>query len=1028
MVTMIMIVIQYVDGERDIAQKQLNDGTIDQATYDGLVEEWKVRKENEQKDYRTYWDNIAETHPYLSNEAYDVDQLGYGSGASADSWTIAGAYIKAGQNRGLDLDQSLIYNRMNVYDFDKTTGDILNPGEYTKYLNHDPLFEMTEDGEYVNKEKIEELWSKIPVGAVASMGHAYGIETKDQLKQRRSKTGLRGNHRPNYNAEALYELGKTPMGFASHSMEAVAYTPAGEPIFYDGFFGPMPTLDAIDQATGEGTAESRNQRGYFTFTELLLSSGYELEGITAPPGAIGNTFKSLSERGLAHDIASSYDTTYVRSLANALETDEGGDKNIWGSHTENINVPKTQEFVDSLGLIKGIMKNMTGMSDKAYDMYADMAVTLGLNESSGMGGSTLMQILQHPNIDARGDTQGFTQLNMNNITGTYGPDDHLVQIGKKEVGDIKDDLLYKRYQELNRKWLTETGKPLDIQDPKGAAALTMIYISEGSKRAEEAWKKGLSPGVRTFNEPTLDQIKKNIIKDPISAISPLKRHSGSGSWNNEGFHVDGTDVRVNTDDYLRHWQLSNPSNAWKTPEYRAQALQNELNDVYIKNSSHYKGGDGIFVVNLVPQSEKERKENMGRDKFSITKKTRGNSPDLTPMEKLDYYWQSPNALATGDAEGKSSRVINAKKNFENIQNLRKSGEKIGDQEKIYTQSGVDYAFEKFQQAKDTWNGFTNWISGDPGTLTEHLTENKDKKDRSGEVLPRQQNQEMFNRINGRESYKTSGEVEPIKKKVKKSSTEVYPKLQKLDNIDEITEYYATDFSKDMKNMSVKPGGGLDYFHEDAKDYKDLKKDEGTTPTGYYFDNATYTNKLQATIDTTQGEFASRDNITDYIESLQKPFIASSKKGTGYNRYGKFDYTFKNQADLNKFNEYKAIEDSLHKEVSKKEGWEANPYIKGKYPALKGKDFVGEIEAVNEVTHNNYTFPVYPSNKEWPLHITTKGMIPFVNKATGETTKISKDIQGTGTQRANTEGWNIKKYGGVVKKATKKGRLNMGKKK
>jgi len=111
-----------------------------------------------------------------------------------------------------------------------------------------------------------------------------------------------------------------------------------------------------------------------------------------------------------------------------------------------------------------------------------------------------------------------------------------------------------------------------------------------------------------------------------------------------------------------------------------------------KTTTHFGSGDINIIAKPNPAN-----------RFSITKQTKGNKPNLSQAEIMDYYWQSPTSLRTGDAEGKSRRAQDNQKISNAIKELRTSGEKYGDQEKAYSQQAVDYVLDQAQ-------GLVDWFS------------------------------------------------------------------------------------------------------------------------------------------------------------------------------------------------------------------------------------------------------------------------------------------------------------------------------
>ena len=525
-------------------------------------------------------------------------------GVSADSWQIHGALVTQGGK--------------NIYN-----------------ANVDNTLQRNTDGSWRYPKKVKKLFANMPVGTVLGFGHNENINSDD-----------------NFNAKMIPGMGR-----AGHSMVVAGFTEDGIPILYDHFMHDQITRpNIIDEDGNEEDRIFQQTMPYRDFNEVVYNTdNYDLVGITVPKGAQNATFANLSKKGLAQDLKTSYDTGYVEQLSDSLANGDLG-------RIVDIDIDSTEAFVGHLGEEKALLTHTLKMKDNEYNELANIAVALGINETEGGGG-----ILSQPIFDQYGESQGFTQLKMSNIMGVHEEGDRM-QSGKiAKGGEIKDEVLHSAYQKLNKEWrLTHNGKDLDIQDPGASAALTMLYLSEASKRAEKAFQKGLSGGTRTFWEPDLEQELKGYIR------------GGQGNWGNKGFLVEGAPgikgERISTDAYLDRWEYNYSSHWSRIPTHlkfgnlvtsakeKRENLQEKLNETYFKlNPGKTKP---VYIV----------REEDGRT--VIKKTTIGNNPNLTKAQKLDYYWQSgDNTLASGDAQGGATRGRFANKVVSAIKKLQ-----IGDEE------------------------------------------------------------------------------------------------------------------------------------------------------------------------------------------------------------------------------------------------------------------------------------------------------------------------------------------------------------
>jgi len=186
------------------------------------------------------------------------------------------------------------------------------------------------------------------------------------------------------------------------------------------------------------------------------------------------------------------------------------------------------------------------------------------------------------------------------------------------ANNIKNDARLK--SALDKQYKTKLSVT-NLLDPSASAVATMMYLSVADKDAKRLYEKGLKPGVKTFKQP-------GFIENFRSTNSRL---------NKDGLFIDELNKRI------PYSQI---------PGYKdedASQVNNYLKKLTKSDKYTFVNKDGDLSLNM---------------------KTKGNNPKLTDIEKIGYMWQSPNALKTGDAEGKSE-YVNKIKNYYNLLNAKK---------------------------------------------------------------------------------------------------------------------------------------------------------------------------------------------------------------------------------------------------------------------------------------------------------------------------------------------------------------------
>jgi hypothetical protein len=267
------------------------------------------------------------------------------------------------------------------------------------------------------------------------------------------------------------------------------------------------------------------------------------------------------------------------------------------SRLENADRSELNKFVSSLSHNKPALMNQLGMSNNEYDKLAKALTGISMQETKGGANwkYNLEGVAQFFGMNI-GDTHGMTQLNFDNIK----ENPELAQVAK-QYGITSARALRK---------------------PWNAAIASMIYAKSNKFMSQQNLQDGQAPGERVFTDPGVS------LRDFIPGEE-------LGTFSSDGFYVDESNDRVPV---LGTSMLG--IGAYREPEEIQQDLDRKA--------------PGIYRVRKNEEGEME-----------ITKKTKGNQAgsgvDGRPIDDLGafiYSWQSPNAVKTGDALGKSKYYRN----------------------------------------------------------------------------------------------------------------------------------------------------------------------------------------------------------------------------------------------------------------------------------------------------------------------------------------------------------------------------------
>jgi len=224
---------------------------------------------------------------------------------------------------------------------------------------------------------------------------------------------------------------------SNHSAVVVGYTEEGDPVVYD--YGQYTTIS--------GDKYSVDTHGYD------LNS---LTNITYPKDQEGKSKEFLEENGLFNNTPEKLDLN-----EEALQTElyDKGDADM------------LKPFHDTLVSKKRQLMNDLDINESDYNMISSLLLAQTMQESSG-GNSFEDKYIPEFISEWQGDTQGLTQLNINNILN----DEALAPIAKKYG-------------------ITEEA---DLFDPVKSAIASMIYGKRNLAAAKKNYKDGTASGVRTY--------------------------------------------------------------------------------------------------------------------------------------------------------------------------------------------------------------------------------------------------------------------------------------------------------------------------------------------------------------------------------------------------------------------------------------------------------------------------------------------------------------------------------------------------
>ena len=341
------------------------------------------------------------------------------------------------------------------------------------------------------------------------------------------------------------------MGLSSsnHSTIVVGFAEDGVPIVYD--FGEYNRLD-------EGT---------------MYKLKY-LDNITIPSNLLDKTRDNLAEDESLNNPPTEFsvNTNYLYDQSKTLFGNTDSMKSFYSALQDN----KNQLMLD------------LKMDNDEYDFIAKTLLGLALSESEGGGGIWFgLEQIGSKLVGPIGDTQGLSQLNINNLL----EDEQLAPLAKKYGITSAEDL----------------------EDPYKAGIASMLYGWRNNKSAQANFKKGKDAGIRTYYTPEEPEGFKetafDVARDVVRALQGKdEKFDGETFLTDEGIKVDLTG-RFG---------------------YRSlEDAQEELDEI-------------------APGKYKVKKDSKGN--YYIEKKTEGNS-DLSPEQMFIYNWQTPNTLVTGDAQG-----------------------------------------------------------------------------------------------------------------------------------------------------------------------------------------------------------------------------------------------------------------------------------------------------------------------------------------------------------------------------------------
>ena len=370
---------------------------------------------------------------------------------------------------------------------------------------------------------------------------------------------------------------------------------------------------------------------YMTESELInywkdSHINYELEAIGTP-----SNYKNLTREKLKNDsnfynkITTSPYNVNVNTLKNATKDAEVQIKEDGKYRSPGFDQDAMENFSNSLSKNKAILMQELNLNDENYNKLANLSLALAMAESEG--GSALSF------LERWGDTQGLTQLNWDNIG--------------------KDEQLSKKMKNINLKLGKKSIEGLaDLRDPAKSAIATMVYLSKGQGEQERMFKTGLNPSVRDFYDNT-------------GLIDNLR--SSSAKINKNGIYLDELNERIPWEDLSKSnavtEMLAVNAHGFGNPLYILDGMQQYFDPGVKKLDFDMMDPEEIteYLNNITKEKQLETRAIADRyeakladdGRLVISMKTNGNKEDMSFPKRMGYYWQSPAALMTGDAEGKN---------------------------------------------------------------------------------------------------------------------------------------------------------------------------------------------------------------------------------------------------------------------------------------------------------------------------------------------------------------------------------------
>jgi hypothetical protein len=164
----------------------------------------------------------------------------------------------------------------------------------------------------------------------------------------------------------------------------------------------------------------------------------------------------------------------------------------------------------------------------------------------------------------------------------------------------------------------------DLKDPAKAAIASMIYAANLDKTSKRNYEIGKPGGERTF-----------------------RYNPRSAAYNSKGFLAESSDGKTPA----KYIPIRSGRSTLISDDKRSiEDIQRDLDEF----------NPGVYTV--------KQEGAGGGGQIVITKKTKGykdNTP-LSEAERFFYSWQSPNAVRTGDAQGKSAYVAKANSSLRDL--------------------------------------------------------------------------------------------------------------------------------------------------------------------------------------------------------------------------------------------------------------------------------------------------------------------------------------------------------------------------